>query len=144
MKNIILLSLLSIVLLSCNKDENKEFNGNIVGMSYTNQDDQIYLTTFSFISDKEVKITAKTFNGKDLKGSSVYVYSKEVLSNNSIKITIPGVYGYSSHYFTGIIAATGKEMVYTGSFNPLYIIIGKGFSSKSLTKLNGGTVFYAN
>lgn len=144
MKNIILLSLLSIILLSCNKDENKEFNGNIVGMSYTNQDNQINLTTFSFISDKEVKITAKTFNGKDLKGSSVYIYSKEVLSNNSIKITIPSVYGYSSHYFTGIIAATGKEMVYTGSFNPLYIIINKGFSSESLTEINEGTVFYSN
>lgn len=143
MKNIILLSLLSIVLLSCNKDENKEFNGNIVGMSYTNQDDQINLTTFSFISDKEVKITAKYY-GKDLKGSSVYVYSKEVLSNNSIKITIPGVYGYSSHYFTGIIAATGKEMVYTGSFNPLYIIINKGVSSESVTEINEGTVFYAD
>lgn len=143
MKNIILLSLLSIVLLSCNKDENKEFNGNIVGMSYTNQDNQRFLTTFSFISDKEVKITAKNY-GKEIKGSSVYVYSKEALSNNSIKITIPGVYGYSSHYFTGIIAATGKEMVYTGSFNPLYIIINKGFSSESLTGINEGTVFYSN
>lgn len=146
MKNIILLSLLSIVLLSCNKDENKEFNGNIVGMSYTNQDDQIYLTTFSFISDKEVKITAKTFNGKDLKGSSVYIYSKEVLSNNSIKIIIPDIYTYknSSHYFTGIIAATGKEMVYTGSFNPLYIIIGKGSSSESVSIINEETVFYVD
>ena len=139
MKNIILLSLLSIVLLSCNKDENKEFNGNIVGMSYTNQDDTGFLTTFSFISDKEVKITAKISNGETLSGFSVYLYSKETLSNNSIKITIPDIYTNSSYYFTGIIAATGKEMVYTGSFNPLYIKINKGF-----TEINGGTVFYAN
>ena len=139
MKNIILLSLLSVVLLSCNKDENKEFNGNIVGMSYTNQDNQNLLTTFSFISDKEVKITAKTDHGEDLGGFSVYIYSKEALSNSSIKITIPNIYTSSNYYFTGIIAATGKEMVYTGIFNPLYIKINKGF-----TEINGGTVFYAD
>ena len=143
MKNIILLSLLSIILLSCNKDENKEFNGNIVGMSYTNYSGII----FTFSSDEKVIITAKTSSPKDRDIFRAELpYYKDLL-NDKIRITIPDTYiqnDSTRHYFIGIITGTRKEMTYTGPFKRLLIKNQKTSLIIESVAIGAGDVFYSN
>lgn len=124
MRKLLLLLLLPLCLFSCDKDEEeKPFDQMLTGLSFTGkQDRSMEDVTFEFLSENEVSIFFTARSNK-IFYKSVYSYTKEILSDKSVRFYIKESFKdeYETHDFTGLIDPNGKTLTYDGEIDRVYI-----------------------
>lgn len=144
MKKILLISILSIFLLSCSSDDEKEklWDQKIIGLSYIANLESNTQLTIEFLSTENVRLTFKEPNGSLFKND--FTYSRNKTAANDIITIESGVDNWSAtrdHYFTGMISPDGKNITYSGNFDPLTIYIYPKIGPYSIASVKKGTIF---
>lgn len=135
MKKLLFILLLLPFVFSCSDDDKDDtWNQNVVNLRFSGNIENNNILDFSFVPDDKVYVSVF---GNGWRGADFFTYSKKVLPDNTVEITIHDV--DRNNTFVGIISNDTKTMTHIGypTGDLTYIVI-KG----SPLKIKDGTIFY--
>lgn len=138
MKKLLFIFLLIPFIFSCSDDKDDDsvtWDKNVVGLSFSGEVKDKYHLTILFTSDSKVNIKEIWTPKPNSSNTEEFDYSKNILPDNSVEITIHDSYRKGDD-FVCVIDHTGKTMTYADNLSTTIKI------KKVLVEIITNTVFY--